>query len=153
MNKLRAAVVIVTTAVALVTGCTGRFPVLLEESRVIVDTMTLGEYGSSVSRILLTDAVSGQPVWDVDARLEPLWIHGVVLVAGPNDCVPIHMERANTTCAADNGVEIFDIEPGVGYRLQVWGEDQSRASATSQFTFEKPYSGDSVHRLRGTHLR
>lgn len=86
---------------------------------------SLGEYPTSVGRLLLTDVQSGQTIWDArrSAGTPQLW--KISFQAGENSAQPVGVVGGGSfDIAIPQEAPSFSLEPERKYRLTVWSEDR-----------------------------
>ena len=113
--------------VASLAGC-DRPPLTIhtQPGAVVVDVQTFGEFSTSVSRLRLQRG--DEVLWDVEAVLQVLQIHSITLQEGSNRSQLPGVQGQYRIRVPANGVP-FQLESGVTYTIEVWGESRSaRAS-------------------------
>ena len=95
--------------------------VAVQHGTVCVDTQTLGEYGTGLSRIRVSDAATHAIVWEATSverdGLTSVWTF--LLVPGKN-AVPARIAPGFHTVVPEHEAG-FVLQPGRSYRVDVWG--------------------------------
>ena len=108
---------------AALVGCFKRPAVKLEHSglSVIVHVETLGEYPTTVRRIQIADAASGKVIFELQTENGTPQIYNFRLSAGENSTHTADPEHGSYRVVEPNGKNTFTLQPGVHYRLSIWG--------------------------------
>jgi hypothetical protein len=137
---LLAALFLFVLVFADVLGFFRRPPLRLEQSgsSVIAHVETLGEYPTTVGRVRITEAASGKVVFEVAASKEfagkmAMQIHNFRLTAGENSTRAVEPEINPYTVVVPNGKNTFTLQPGVKYRLTLWGDSWTFSEASFKF--------------------
>jgi hypothetical protein len=104
-------------------GCFKRPTLRLENSgsSVIVHFETLGEYPTTVRRIRLRDASSGKVIFELLTESGTPQIYSFRLSVGENSTHVADPEHGSYRVAEPRGKNTFSLQPGVHYRLTIWG--------------------------------
>ena len=103
---------------------------------VTVHLETLGEYPTSVGRLLLADVQSGQTIWELRRLKGTPQLWKVAFRAGENPAEPAGVTGGGSfEVVRPQGASSFDLEPGGEYRLTVWSE-AGHSSRTTSFKLE-----------------
>lgn len=129
--------VVVCSLMVLVTavGCFKRPAVRLENSgsSVIVHVETLGEYPTTVRHIRLKDASSGKVVLELLTESGTPQIYSFRLSVGENSTHVTDPEHGSYRVAEPSGKNSFSLQPGVHYRLTIWGNGWPSREADLKF--------------------
>ena len=115
----------------LVVACFGKPPLRISnvDRGVRVDVQTLGEYLTTVKRIHLTNASTGETVWDLRAapgsQGPQIWTF--TLREGENPAQLTDIQYGRYDVAAPRGRTSFTLARGIEYEVAVYGES-GRAS-------------------------
>jgi hypothetical protein len=137
---LLAALLLFSLAFADALGFFRRPPLRLEQSGsfIIVHVETLGEYPTTVGHVQITEAALGNVVFEVVARKEfagkmETQIHNFRLTAGENSTRAVEPEINPYTVVVPSGKNTFTLQPGVKYRLTLWGDSWTFSEASFKF--------------------
>ena len=121
-------------ACSLLLACDGGLPELRAERKahsITVHFETMGEYPTSVGRIVLKDVRSGRTVWEVRRSSGTLQLWKIHLQVGENPRQPEGVTGGGTfRVVVPQAASGFFLEPDTEYSLTVWsrGERTSRAA-------------------------
>ena len=113
----------------LVACCAPSLRVIRDGQSAIIDVQTLGEYGTSISRIRLTDATTKTVVWELASKTGEPQIWTVKVHPGSND-THVHAEAGTFQVLIPNTAESFVLVAGRSYVIEVWGLNGRRSSRT-----------------------
>jgi len=126
-------------AALVLLSCDSGLPSLRVEhgaDSVTVHLETLGEYPTSVGRLLLADMQSGQTIWEVRRSQGTPQLWKVAFQAGENPAEPPGVTGGGSfEVVTPQGASSFDLGPGGEYRLTVWSET-GHSSRTTSFKLE-----------------
>ena len=117
-------------------GC-GPWPPLsvqINESSVQIDVRRLGEYGTSVSRIVLISIDDSSVLWEA-VNTEAPQIPGFELQIGENPPMPKNLTDFGFSCVHPGTSGHFRLDRGVGYRVTVFSKSGKRSASAD---FELP---------------
>lgn len=139
-GMLLLALSIIVLAVADTVGFFHEPPIRLEQSGnlLVVDVETLGEYQTTVGRVRITDDASGRVVLEESAKRGLLdkaaaQIHNFRLTLGENPTNVIEPESGSYEVIEPRGRNSFILQPGVKYRLRIWGDSWTYRSISFEF--------------------
>jgi hypothetical protein len=134
MKKILIPVCTLVVLVAAV-GCFKRPAVKLENSgsSVIVHVETLGEYPTTVRHIRLKDATSGRVIFELLTESGTPQIYSFRLLVGENPTHVADPEHGTYRVAEPSGKNTFSLQPGVRYRLTIWGNGWSSSETDLKF--------------------
>jgi hypothetical protein len=123
---LLAALLIIVLVVADVLGCFHEPPFLLETSgtSVIVYVDRFGDYVSAVGHIRISDASSGKVIYEAVAKDRdrvPCFLNFRFSV-GENPTQMVDWKGDTYRIVEPQEKNTFTLQPGVKYRLRVWGD-------------------------------
>jgi len=116
-------------------GCFKRPAVRLENSgsSVIVHIETLGEYPTTVRHIRLKDASSGKVIFELLTESGTPQIYSFRLSVGENSTHVADPEHGSYRVAEPSGKDTFSLQPGVRYRLTIWGNGRPSSETDLKF--------------------
>ena len=113
----------------LVLCCAPPLRVIRDGQSVIIDVQTLGVYGTSISRIRLTDATTKTVVWELASKSGEPRIWTVKVQPGSNE-TRVDAEAGTFQVLIPNTAESFVLVAGRSYVIEVWGLNGRRSSRT-----------------------
>lgn len=141
---------IASTCIAVL-GCeVGLPPLQIETQRdsVTIHLETLGEYPTSVSRLVLTEVRSGDTLWEVrkaPAGIPQLWRITFRAGSNPTEVTSIFGDGSLEVVEPKNAAS-FELEAGREYQLRIWSES-GRSSRTASFTLPSSADADAASTL------
>jgi hypothetical protein len=97
---------------------------------VVVDVRTLGEKPTSVRRVRLTEVSQERVVWELEAEGRTPQIWQIPLVIGENPAEFRGAPYGTYRVVEPRSSDVFELEEGESYRIEVWGEGLRPAAAT-----------------------
>lgn len=123
-------------AALLLFACDGGLPSLRPEyapNSVTIHLETLGEYPTSVGRLVLEDVRSGQTIWEIHRSDGTPQLWEVAFQAGENPSQPDGVTGGGSfEVLVPRDAPGFFLEPSRKYRLTVWSK-AGRSSRTTNF--------------------
>jgi hypothetical protein len=116
----------VTAAVAFLLAACGGPPLRLssESSKIIVDLQKLGEYGSNVARLRITDVQENRVIWEIVGNDQPQ-LGQLHLYIGENSSTPNDIRHGNYQVVVPGHEKSFRLERGKEYRVEAWSRDHA----------------------------
>jgi hypothetical protein len=124
--------------VILGVACTGKPPLRIAKipNGIGVDVQTLGEYPTTISRIRLSDAQSGQAIWEVHAARDSQpggpQLSRFSLSAGPNPARIEAVMAGSYDVVVPPHSDRFVLQRHVRYKLTLWGSSGNTSRAIFQ---------------------
>ena len=112
-------------AILLLAACGGP-PLRLssESSKIVVDLQKLGEYGSTVARLRITDVQENRVVWEIVGNDQPQ-LGQLHLYLGENSSMPNDVRHGDYRVVVPQHEKSFRLEPGKEYRVEAWRKDNA----------------------------
>lgn len=116
-------------------GCSRALRLEQDAGRVVIDFQFLGEYPCHVERLRLSDAVTGEAVWEAVGVGEPE-IGTLTFVAGDNRAAVADTRHGRYNVVRPSGSPAFALREGVRYRIEAWTTvKDKRSPASAEFVF------------------
>jgi hypothetical protein len=129
---------IIAFAILALIAMTARFnrpAIRLEHAgaSVVVHVETLGEYPTTIRRVQIKEISTGKVVYELLAENGAPQIYNFKLVPGENSTHLADPEPGSYRIDEPNGQNSFLLEPGVRYRLKIWGNGWLPSATDVQF--------------------
>ena len=118
----RAGLTLVAAVVFLACGNRPPLRVTNDSKGVKVDVQTLGEYPTTIRKIVLTDKILHRTIWELRATSPESQIADFRLVQGHNPLIPGDVTHGTFAAIVPSAGPTFQLQEGRAYEIRVWGE-------------------------------
>lgn len=102
-------------------GCdSNRASVSVSGDKASIDVQTMGEYGTNIVRVVLSDSQTHAIVWEVKAKSDRPHIHAFTLHSGDNSVSILEPQGGSYEVVAPASSGVFHLARGTKYELRFW---------------------------------